>query len=75
MKNDQTLVLSKDHHNLLRFQSAEDPDFRAVSRGLIIELQKSMKPINDRWADWKSQLSASSQYLPSVSAGELMRLQ
>lgn len=74
MKNDQAIVLSKDHHGLLRFQSANDPDFKAVARGLIIELGKSMKPINDRWAEWNKQLSRSGEYVQSVGTGELMRL-
>jgi hypothetical protein len=74
MKNDLVVALSKDHHGLVKFESADDPDFKTVVRGLILELRKSSKPINDRWAEWRKELSASGLYVQSSRTQELMRI-
>ena len=74
IKNDLVVALSKDHYGLVRFESADDPDFRTVVRALILELRKSSKPINDRWAEWRKELSASGLYVANSRTQELMRI-
>jgi hypothetical protein len=70
MKNDLVVALNKDHHGLVRFESADDPDFKTIVRSLILELRKSSKPINDRWAERRKELSASGLYVQSSRAAE-----
>jgi len=74
MKNDLVVALSKDHHGLVRYESADDPDFKTVVRALILELRKSSKPINDRWAEWRKELSASGLYVQRSGTQELTRI-
>jgi hypothetical protein len=57
-KNDEAIALSKDHVDLVKFASKDDPDFIKVYTALVLELRKSFKPINDRWTQWKRDLSA-----------------
>jgi len=74
MKNDQAIPLDKDHVGLVRYSSADDPDFKAVCRGLILEIRKGTRFINDRWANWNMELRASGCKLYDEGNGELMYL-
>jgi hypothetical protein len=63
MKNDQAMALDKDHLSLVRYSSAEDPGFKAVSRGIILEIRKGTKVVNERWANWDMELRTSGRNL------------
>jgi hypothetical protein len=57
--NTQPTGINKNHSELVKYTSENDPDFVTVSNALILETRASFKRINDNWANWKRELSMS----------------
>ena len=46
------IAISSDHTNMVKFNSAEDNEFRKVSGELCIMMKNAVRKIEENWAQW-----------------------